>query len=216
MSNGKFAKRKGIATKTMFMILAVVLIVGISVGGTLAWLTDTTESVTNTFTVGDINITLTETGAMDNAKNYTFVPGDKLAKDPIVTVTAGSESCYLFVKVKDVNNTLPTTDSAEKIIDWSIASGWTAVGGHAGYWYREVNSSANAQEFAVLADDVIKTDNLKGSVSVSTKVTKEMVASLKTNPPQIIITAAAVQKDNIDTVDAAFAELPSEFTATTP
>lgn len=211
MSNGKFAKRKGIATKTMFMILAVVLIVGISVGGTLAWLTDTTGPVTNTFTVGDIDINLAET----TGSSYKFVPGDKLAKDPIVTVTAGSESCYLFVKVKDVNNTLPTTDSAEKIIDWSIASGWTAVGGHAGYWYREVNSSANAQEFAVLADDVIKTDNLKGSVSVSTKVTKEMVASLKTNPPQIIITAAAVQKDNIDTVDAAFAELPSEFTAPT-
>lgn len=211
MSNGKFAKRKGIATKTMFMILAVVLIVGISVGGTLAWLTDTTGPVTNTFTVGDIDINLAET----TGSSYKFVPGDKLAKDPIVTVTAGSESCYLFVKVKDVNNTLPTTDSAEKIIDWSIASGWTAVGGHAGYWYREVNSSANAQEFAVLADDVIKTDNLKGSVSVSTKVTKEMVASLKTNPPQIIITAAAVQKDNIGTVAAAFAELPSEFTAPT-
>lgn len=216
MSNGKFAKRKGIATKTMFMILAVVLIVGISVGGTLAWLTATTGPVTNTFTVGDINITLDETGATGNAKNYTFVPGDKLAKDPTVTVTAGSESCYLFVKVVDVNNTIPTTDSAEKIIDWSIASGWTAVDGHDGYWYREVESSTTAQKFAVLADDAIPDDDYSGSVSVSTKVTKDMFTTLTTNPPQIIITAAAVQKDNIATVADAFAELPSGFTTTTP
>lgn len=216
MSNGKFAKRKGIATKAMFMILAVVLIVGISVGGTLAWLTATTGPVTNTFTVGDIKITLDETGATNNAKNYTFVPGDKLAKDPTVTVVAGSESCYLFVKVVDVHNTIPNTDPAEKIINWSVATGWTAVTGHAGYWYREVTSSSSAQEFPVLADDVIASDDFNGSVSVSTKVTKDMVTTLTANPPQIIITAAAVQKDNIDTVAAAFAELPNEFTATTP
>lgn len=211
MSNRKFAKRKGIATKTMFMILAVVLIVGISVGGTLAWLTATTGPVTNTFTVGDIDITLTETGATDNAKNYTFVPGDKLAKDPTVTVVAGSESCYLFVKVVDVNNTIPNITPAEKIIDWSIASGWTAVDGHDGYWYRVVDSSTAAQKFAVLADDAILNDDYSGSVSVSTKVTKDMVTILTANPPQIIITAAAVQQDNIDTVAEAYAKLPDAF-----
>ena len=95
MSNGKFAKRKGIATKTMFMILAVVLIVGISVGGTLAWLTDTTTPVTNTFTVGDINITLAESENL----NLKMVPGNTITKDPKVTVKGDTA----FVTVKDSN-----------------------------------------------------------------------------------------------------------------
>ena len=211
MSNGKFAKRKGIATKTMFMILAVVLIVGISVGGTLAWLTDTTGPVTNTFTVGDIDINLAET----TGSSYKFVPGDKLAKDPKVTVTGGSEDCYLFVRITEKNNTVPDSTTGEKVINWMVASEWTPVKGKTDYWYREVTSGTADQSFTVLTDGITN-DGKDGSVSVSTNVTKDMVTTLTENPPQIIITAAAVQKDNIGTVDAAFAELPSEFTATTP
>lgn len=210
MSNGKFAKRKGIATKTMFMILAVVLIVGISVGGTLAWLTDTTGPVTNTFTVGDIDINLAET----TGSSYKFVPGDKLAKDPKVTVTARSEDCYLFVRITEKNNAVPGSTTGEKVINWTVADGWTPVKGKTDYWYREVTSDTADQSFTVLTDEITN-DGKDGSVSVSTNVTKDMVTALTENPPQIIITAAAVQKDNIGTVAAAFAELPSEFTAPT-
>ena len=45
MSNGKFAKRKGIATKTMFMILAVVLIVGILSGTVITLATGTVDAM---------------------------------------------------------------------------------------------------------------------------------------------------------------------------
>lgn len=46
--------------KALFIMLSAALIVCATVAGTLAWLTDTTDPVVNTFTVGDINITLTE------------------------------------------------------------------------------------------------------------------------------------------------------------
>lgn len=46
---------------TVTAILMFVLVLSFTIGGTLAWLTDTTEPVTNTFTYGDINITLAET-----------------------------------------------------------------------------------------------------------------------------------------------------------
>ncbi len=46
--NGKFAKR-GVSTKAFAMILAVVALVSVTIGGTLAWLTAKTTEVKNTF-----------------------------------------------------------------------------------------------------------------------------------------------------------------------
>ena len=164
--------------------------------------------MTNTFAVGDINISLAET----TGTTYKFVPGDKLAKDPEVTVTGGSEDCYLFVRIKEENNTVLNQTTGEKVINWAIANGWTPVANQDGYWYREVTASDSDQIYTVLADG-ITTDTYDGSVSVSTLVTKDMVNTLNTNTPKIIITAAAVQKDNIATVADAFAQLPTSFTA---
>lgn len=198
MSNGKFAKRKGIATKTMFMILAVVLIVGISVGGTLAWLTDTTGPVTNTFTVGDINITLAET-----TKDYKMVPGNTIAKDPKVTVLKDSEACWLFVKIEESTN-------LDAFITYAVADGWTALAGESGVYYREVAASDGDQVFSVLKDN---------QVTVNSTVTKDMMnkfdtdndgtlsAAEKAALPTLTFTAYAVQSDNIATAAAAWAEV---------
>lgn len=57
--------------KTIALLLVLVMIFGISVGGTIAYLTDK-EAVTNTFTVGNVKIKLTET-----AVNEAGVPVDK-------------------------------------------------------------------------------------------------------------------------------------------
>ena len=46
--------------KTIALLLVLVMIFGISVGGTIAYLTDK-KAVTNTFTVGNVKIKLTET-----------------------------------------------------------------------------------------------------------------------------------------------------------
>ena len=73
--------------KTLALVLALTLLVAGVVGGTLAWLTDQTAEVKNTFTVGDINIGLTETTA-----DYKMVPGNTIAKNPTVTVKADSEA----------------------------------------------------------------------------------------------------------------------------
>lgn len=82
--------------KTVALLLACVMALGVAVGGTLAWLTATDEPVVNTFTPSDINITLTET-----TTDYKMVPGHTIDKDPVVTVEAGSEDCWVFIKVED-------------------------------------------------------------------------------------------------------------------
>lgn len=188
MSNGKFAKRKGVATRTMFMILAVVLIVGISVGGTLAWLTATSGPVVNTFTVGDINITLTET-----TTDYKMVPGNTINKDPKVTVKAGSEACWLFVKIEESTN-------LDSFITYSVDAGWTALTGVDGVYYREVTATTADTEFYVLASN---------QVTVKDTVTKDMMNGLQVQDatqPTLTFTAYAVQKDNVATAADAWAK----------
>ena len=47
--------------RTLALLVALVLVVGCIIGGTLAWLTAKTDAVVNTFTTSDIDVTLTET-----------------------------------------------------------------------------------------------------------------------------------------------------------
>ena len=169
--------------KALFIMLSAALIVCATVAGTLAWLTDKTEPVVNTFTVGDINITLTESENLD----LKMVPGQSIKKDPKVTVKAGSEACWLFVKVdKSVN--------FDGFMTFEMADGWIALSGHAGVYYRNVDATNADTGFDVLKDN---------KVMVLEAVTKTMLEGAKTNAPTLTFTAYAVQKDGIN--DAATA-----------
>lgn len=170
--------------KTLALVLALTLLVAGVVGGTLAWLTDQTDEVTNTFTVGDINIDLTET-----TTNYKMVPGNTIAKDPTVTVKANSEACWLFVQVTESTN-------LKDFITYAIAEGWTEL--EAGVYYREVPASAADQAFSVLAGD---------AVTVKSDVTRTMLETAKTDAPTLTFQAYAIQKDHFATADAAWAEV---------
>ena len=114
-------------SKVIAVLLAAALMVGGVVGGTMAWLSVKTEPVVNTFTYGDINITLDETKRdeagnttdADNDENpdktttgneYKMVPGNVIDKDPTVTVLKGSEACWLFVKVEENCKTTEGSD----------------------------------------------------------------------------------------------------------
>ena len=172
--------------KAFLSMAAVILVLCCAVGGTLAWLTDKTDSVTNTFTVGDINITLAET-----TSDYKMVPGNTIAKDPKVTVKAGSEACWLFVKVVKSSN-------FGAFMTYEMADGWTALTGSDGVFYREVAAAATEAEFAVLKNDQVK---------VLDSVTKEMLTGQGFTAPTLTFTAYAVQKDNIATAAEAWAKV---------
>lgn len=172
--------------KALALVLALALLVAGVVGGTLAWLTDQTAEVKNTFTVGDINIGLTETTA-----DYKMVPGSTIAKDPTVTVKANSEACWLFVKVTE------STDLKD-FITYAIAEGWTALPGVDGVYYREVPASAADQPFSVLKGD---------AVTVNSDVTKEMLTAKDFANPTLTFKAYAVQKDNVASASDAWAKV---------
>ena len=174
--------------KTVALLLAVVLVVGCAVGGTVAYLTQTTDPIKNTFTVGKINITLTEA-----ATNFKMVPGQDITKNPKVTVAAGSEACWLFVKMEKSAN-LDTY-----IGNYGIDSHWTPLTDVDGVWYRAV-SAPDGTPFDVLAGN---------KVTVKTGVTKAMMDSLTTSTlPTMTFTAYAVQQAGFDTAALAWAQVP--------
>lgn len=100
-------------SKALLLTLCAVLLVAASVLGTMAYLTST-DTVTNTFTVGKVEIKLDETdvtnltGPRVQANSYKLMPGTTYTKDPTVTVKAGSEESYVRMKV--------TFNNATKII----------------------------------------------------------------------------------------------------
>lgn len=187
-------RRRGVSTRAFVALLALVLVIGCVAGGTVAWLVSAPDPVVNTFTYGDINIGLGEsTGAI-----YKIVPGVNIEKDPKVTVTKGSEACWLFVEVtatgaisEHVEGTPDTTK-----VTYTIADGWRKL--QNGVYYREadaLNAAANL-EYSVLKDNII---------TVSENLTKQEVNAAVVKQPTLTFTAYAVQKDNVTSAEAAWA-----------
>ncbi len=180
--------------KVLIAVCALALVVVVAIGGTVAWLTDKTAEVKNTFTYGDINITLAETTGAE----YKIIPGNDIAKDPKVTVKSGSEACYLFVKVEEANwPTQKTADNSTRKIDYAVAEGWTALKDNEGVYYREVAAVDSDTSYSVLAND---------KIIVSEELNKAEVNDLKNSgeTPTLAFTAYAVQKSNIADAAAAW------------
>lgn len=192
------------ARKALMLILCVALLVSATVMGTLAYLTYKTDVVTNTFTVGNVTISLDETdvdlyGVKDGdtrvkANEYKLIPGHTYVKDPIVHVTAGSEKCWLFVKVVDE---IAAIQDATKVADQMAAKGWTAVAGTDG-----VYAYANIVDASTAAQNVAVFDNFKvlGTANVAAYAGKT-----------ITVQAYAVQADGFATAAAAWEAAPATW-----
>ena len=104
--------------KALLIVMCAVMLMAASILGTMAYLTDQ-EQVTNTFTVGNVYISLDEAKvnpdgsyvtnhdnrtAVGEGNAYHLLPGRTYYKDPTVTVEAGSEDAYvrMIVTVSDI------------------------------------------------------------------------------------------------------------------
>lgn len=193
--------RKNSCKGLLILLVVLVLLVGCAIGGTLAWLVTETAPVTNTFTVGNISIELTETwnATADGSDIWQgkMVPGTTLAKDPTIVVAGGSESCWLFVRVDESCSV--EGQSFADFISYTVRSDWEVVEEGSGYkvyaWKEVVTTSADAQSFYVLTGD---TENPDGVVSIPDTVTKGMMDKVTTaNAPKLTFTAYAIQSENL-------------------
>jgi predicted ribosomally synthesized peptide with SipW-like signal peptide len=196
-------KKKSIAT----LLIVVVLTAAIAVGGTLAYLTAKTDTVTNTFTVGKVALTLTETKQSDGTARGTtpwsakLIPGTTYAKNPVVTVTNDSEDCYLFVKFEENNNPATYLTYTSQL---TADNGWTQGDGKdipANVWYRTVLKNATTKTWQLLAGGT--NTNTDGQVTVKDNVGSTAVPMPATNDaPTLVYTAYAVQLDNLTAAQA--------------
>ncbi len=172
-------KKKGLA-----LVLALTLLVTGIVAGTLAWLTDKSDSVANTFTTSDIKVELEETTGSD----YKMIPGYTISKDPKATVLAGSEECYLFVKLEKSAN-------FDSYLTYEIADDWTELTGVTGVYYRKILTADIGTGYPVLKDNQV---TVKGSV---TKAQMNALDAEGAAKPTLTVTAYASQLHKNATTD---------------
>lgn len=186
------------AKKVLLLALCALLLVGASIAGTVAYLTSN-KTVTNTFTIGKVEITLIEaklnpqTGAKltgNEAEDVTamqdieLVPGRKIDKNPKITVSGESEECYLFVKIE---NGLLGAGTINNL------TGWVSINGDANadaVSYYRYNVTANASDVIPVFE----------SFTCSSAITEYDAAMAG---KQIIVTAYAIQAEGLSADQAA-------------
>ena len=203
--------------KALVLALCAVLLVVSTVFVTMAYLTSTTDVVHNTFTVGNVQITLDEAkvteygvevaGAERVTENeYRLIPGHTYTKDPTVTVIANSEACYVFTKVTITNfatlqqacgnNTLLPQDF---IGNWN-PSVWESISydvdenGNAVCWFAYATSVARNKTANTTLPALFTSIALPGYV--------EYFAGLEN--VKVDVTAYAIQADGFASSEAAF------------
>lgn len=205
--------------KALLLSLCAVLLVTVSVLGTMAYLTDK-DQVVNSFTVGSVNIRLDETKAnpdgtlvanADRVKenSYKLLPGHTYNKDPMVTVLEGSEPSYVkmtvtFTKASELDAIFaPDGADMTSIFNGYDAANWLYKGNTKDaaantrtyeFWYKETVDALDAD--AAL-------DALFDSITVPGSITKEQLATIK--DMTITVNAYAIQADGFDTAEKAWA-----------
>ena len=189
---------------TLVVALALVLVVGVF--GSLAWLTASTDEVTNTFTIGNIQITLTEPNA-PTSKEYKVVPGGSATKDPTITVAKDSESCYVYACV--TNTVKVTVNGKETVVATPNvnATNWVSVctsGDKTLYRYKEIVNASNA------AADI--TLPVFTTVTYSDLITKDNISEITPTTDKITVDAFAIQSEALTSgVTTADAEAAAHF-----
>lgn len=189
--------------KILTLVSCAVLLVCVTVVGTIAYLQDQTETVTNTFTVGNVGFEEpTEenklAGGLDEAKvdengelipdasrvlqnEYKLVPGHTYTKDPTVHIAANSEDSFVFVKVTSGIDEIEaaTDDDYNTIAEQIIEEGWTALEGVEGVYYKKHTKATDRMDYVVFnefkIDNDVNNSTLEGYVNKTITITAYII-----------------------------------------
>ena len=217
--------------KALLLALCAVLLVAATVMGTMAYLTSQ-DTVTNTFTVGKVAITLDEAKVNVNgepvdkggnvvteldkaerikANRYKLMPGHTYTKDPTVTVLTGSEESYVRLLVtvkfnKALNDNMLAT-KLDGIFTGYSADNWSRKDYRVSEDKETITYEYRYKEPVAADKDDVKLAPLFTKINVPGDWTKETLNALGNF--EIKIEADAIQKDGFSTADAAWAAFPS-------
>lgn len=206
-------------------ILAIALVVSLvavaALGVTLAYFTDTGK-VDNTFTVGNIDIALTETVANDGDESTqtiteedegfeyeSIVPGDSLTKAPVVENT-GDNDAYVFMKLTVSDATAigaMLADLQDAVDDGIINFDYSS----AGDWEFISNTVSGSDRviwigYKTVLEPGDSTTAPFTTINIPTDLTAEDFSAVGEDFT-LTVEAHAIQADNIDTLTAAFTAL---------
>ncbi|MGN0784260.1 MAG: SipW-dependent-type signal peptide-containing protein [Candidatus Aphodomorpha sp.] len=216
--------------KALTILLAISLVALLAAGGAIAYLTST-DSVKNTFTVGNVKIVLDEakvtkgndgtwTAGTDRVKanDYgTVYPGAELPKDPTVHNT-GANAAYIRAEV-NVSNALnifadlypdaPTIgqdgykDMLLRIVD-PLGSGWSIVDVTFGDTM-DYSSGRFDAKFILKYDAALASGESTTPMFTKVIVPTAMQSGREYLFKEITVTAQAIQADGFASWEAAFA-----------
>lgn len=207
------------ARKVLVLALCAVLLVSATIMGTMAYLTSS-DTVTNTFTVGNVQIKLDEAKANPDgtlvpnadrvkANSYKLLPGHTYNKDPMVTVLKGSESAYIKMTVTFTNaNELdaifaPNGADMTSIFAGYDSTNWISKGNTKDteantrtyeFWYKEAVAAPNAD---------VELNALFNQIVVPGTITNAQLATIA--GMTITVNAYAIQADGFANAEAAWA-----------
>lgn len=196
-------------SKVLALTLCAALLVATTVLGTMAYLTSQAE-VVNTFTVGQVKITMDEAKVnpdgtpvtpaerTTDGNAYHLIPGKSYTKDPTIHVDGASEDCYLFVKVENGIAAYEAAATSGTIADQIAANGWTALTGVNNVFYKEYDKDAQpvVSDYPVFGEFKVdgNANNVTGWDTIATNA-------------KITVTGYAVQAEG-------FADAATAWTAT--
>jgi len=183
--------------KVVLLTVCAVLLIASAAFGTIAYLT-AEDSVTNTFTVGKVVITLDEAAVNQDGtvianaarvkeNEYHLIPGHEYTKDPTIKVDSNSEECWLFVRID--NQIAEIEDSANTVAAQMQTNGWELVENNV-YAYKTTATAGGTY-------DVFESFKIAGDSVDNAKIAKYATA-------EIIVTAYAVQADGFTTAQDAW------------
>ena len=210
-------------------IFTVAVIVATTVFSTVAYLT-ATASVTNTFTVGKVLLTLTEaavdtngkkvtTGERVHSNNYHLVPNKTYDKDPVITIDASSELSYMFIVVRNDLEAIECKHSEHvgtgegkhnaPIADQLAANGWK---------YVETRTTGKVYVYVGSGDTPLPVKGNQDDLNANRYVlfrtfTIDEHANITDDyaKARVTINALAIQADTLDDADDAWTALVAAY-----
>ena len=148
------------------IIASFMLLFLLAVGSTMAFITDT-DSKTNKFSFGNVEVTITEPNWVP-ANGLNVVPGQTIAKDPLLTNT-GSTNAYVFLEVA-----IPCVNN-KPVMVYTVNSGWALVNSDACTYGQMINTYVygTTTTATVLAPNA-STPTLFDSVTINTLANYEV------------------------------------------
>ena len=207
--------------KITAIFLCVALVAIAVVGASLAYFTDT-KSATNTFTMGNVKITLDETdvtnptGDRVTSNAYDVYPGAVVTKDPIVHNT-GKNAAYIRATVNvsdwmnlvaayypDFEATFPNDGykAALNLLVGTLGEGWSVVGVEAGDVFTIGQFDA---KFVLKYDGVLAAGDDTTAMFQTVTIPAGIDNANADSFDEVKVVAQAIQADGFDTWEDAFA-----------